>query len=74
MADAAFWSDPRLQWAGSAAEMRDALLYWIERAPTTADISRLLNCNANLIARVEIGDAKAIGDAAKARRQELKGE
>lgn len=69
-----FWLFPRLQWPGSAAEMRDALLYWIGAAPTTEGLSRLLNGNAGLIARLEVCDSDALGEAIRSRRAELRGE
>lgn len=71
---AAFWADPRLCWPGSAAEMRDALLWWIGAAPTSADLGRLLNRNADLIAQLDCAGSEAVDDAIRARREELKGE
>ena len=69
-----FWADPRLQWPGSADEMRDALLYHVAYAPDEDALARITGANAALYFRLPESDRRAVESAIFERREELRGE
>lgn len=74
IADADFWAAPRLQWPGSAAEMRDALLYWIEQAPTMVDLKQLRLRNTDHLCALPRADFASVAAAIGKRLVELRRE
>lgn len=68
-----FWADPRLQWPGSADEMRDALLYFVADAPDESALAHIISANAALYFRLPESDRRAVESAIFARREGLRG-
>ena len=63
-----FWTDPRLQWIEPPSMMREALLWWLDAAPSPADRMRLVNRNADHIHRLPESDRAQIEAAAQEER------